>query len=59
MDLCCGVLNGNLIENGSLSINTLQDLLPGHLISHFGDVAWPARSTDLWLFVKLTKNVIY
>lgn len=56
MDLCCGVLNGNLIENGSLSINTLQDLLPGHLISHFGGCC---LACTVYLFIKLTNNVIH
>ena len=30
-----------------ISLSELQTLFPGHLISRFGDVPWPARSPDL------------
>jgi hypothetical protein len=28
-------------------MTTVQNMFPGHLISHFGDVPWPPRSPDL------------
>jgi len=28
-------------------MNTLHPLFPGHLISRYGDIEWPARSPDL------------
>lgn len=46
-----------------MSINVLRTLFPGHIISQYGDVAWPERSLDLsacdfWLWGYL-KSKIY
>jgi hypothetical protein len=54
--------DGATAHTANLSMNALRDLFPGHLISRFGDVAWPARSPDLnacdfWLWGYLKSKV--
>jgi hypothetical protein len=39
--------NGTMPHTARTSMALLQDLFPTCLISHFGDLTWPSRSTDL------------
>lgn len=39
--------DGATVHTSDVSMAILQRLFPGHLISQFGDVAWPAHSPDL------------
>jgi len=38
---------GHFSSNGDLAMTTVRNMFPGHLISRFGDVSWPPRSSDL------------
>ena len=39
--------DGATSHTAKIAMNILRPLLPGHLISRYGDIAWPARSPDL------------
>ena len=39
--------DGATSHTAKIAVNILRPLFPGHLISRYGDIAWPARSPDL------------
>jgi len=39
--------DGATAHNANDSMTIILNMFPGHLISRFGDVPWPPRSTDL------------
>jgi len=39
--------DGATAHTANESMTIVQNMFPGHLISHFGDVPWPPRSPDL------------
>ncbi|KAJ4445210.1 hypothetical protein ANN_07011 [Periplaneta americana] len=39
--------DGATAHTAGQTINLLHELFPGHIISHRGDIPWPARSPDL------------
>ena len=39
--------DGATSHTAKVAMNILRPLFPGHLISRYGDIEWPARSPDL------------
>jgi len=39
--------DGATSHTAKISMNILRPLFPGHLISRYGDIEWPARSPEL------------
>jgi len=39
--------DGAISHAATTALNILRPLFPGHLISRYGDIEWPARSPDL------------
>jgi hypothetical protein len=38
--------NGSITHTARESIDCVRAMLPGSVVSHFGDIAWPTRSPD-------------
>jgi hypothetical protein len=38
--------NSAITHTARESIDCVRSILPGPVVSHFGDIAWPARSAD-------------
>ena len=55
--------DGATSHNAKIAMNILRSLFPGHLLSRYGDIEWPARSPDLpvcdfYLWIHL-KSMVY